>query len=135
MNEELLRSLSLTFSAGCVGGLANGAAVWLSGKLGISKRMGVKIEPAWTPAWLYPRIVWGGLWGFLFMLPYFQGSILLQGFLYSLAPTAVVLFVVFPYQLKKGMMGQELGGLTPLFALIVNAVWGVTAVWWLRLTM
>ncbi len=31
--------------------------------------LGVKIAPAFTPAWLYQRLVWGGLWGWLFLLP------------------------------------------------------------------
>jgi hypothetical protein len=131
MDAASLRHLSLVFAAGCIGGLANSLAVWLSGKTGISQMMGVQIAPSWTPAWLYPRIVWGGLWGFLFLLPYLQGSIILRGLLYGLGPTLVVLFVVFPLQAKKGVMGLELGAMTPLFALIVNAIWGIAAAWWL----
>lgn len=133
MNSECVLNASIAFSAGAVGGLANGVAVWFSGKSGISNAIGVKIEPDWTPAWIYPRIVWGGLWGFLFLLPYFQDSYLKQGLIYSLGPTIAVLFIVFPYQLKKGMLGLELGKMTPLFALVVNAVWGVAAAWWLSL--
>lgn len=124
--------LSAAFAAGCVGGLANSVAVWGMGKTGITKAMGVSIAPDWSPAWLYPRIVWGGLWGFLFLLPCCQGlSIWARGLLYSLGPTLVVLFIVFPLQAKKGVMGLELGKMTPVFALIVNAVWGLAAAWWL----
>jgi len=54
---------SLVFAAGCIGGLANSISVWGMGKLGITGAMGVSIAPDWSPAWLYPRIVWGGLWG------------------------------------------------------------------------
>jgi hypothetical protein len=39
--------------------------------------------------------------------------------------------VIFPYQLNKGMMGLDLGTLTPLFVLFFNAVWGVAAALWL----
>lgn len=134
MNVDL-KILSLTFAAGCIGGLANSIAVWAMGKTGLTRAMGVSVAPAWSPAWLYPRLVWGGLWGFLFLLPYFPGSILLRGIVYSLGPTAVVLFVVFPVQAKKGMMGLELGAMTPVFALLVNAVWGIAAAWWLSITL
>ncbi len=127
----MMLDLSLTFAAGCIGGVANSIAVWLSGKSGLNKMLGMSIAPEWTPAWLYPRIVWGGLWGFLFLLPYFKDSPFTQGFVFSLAPTAVVLFIVFPVQAKKGMLGLELGKLTPLFALVVNAVWGIAAAYWL----
>lgn len=132
MNERLIQ-VSLVFAAGCLGGLANSVAIWGMGKTGITGKMSVQITPSWMPAWLYPKIVWGGLWGFLFLLPYLRESILLRGVLYSLGPTLVVLFIVFPLQAKKGVLGLQLGALTPLFALIVNAVWGVTAAWWLTL--
>jgi hypothetical protein len=39
--------------------------------------------------------------------------------------------VVFPYQLNKGMMGLDLGTLTPGFVLFFNAIWGVAAALWL----
>jgi len=131
--HELFIQLSLVFAAGCIGGLANSIAVWGMGKAGITGAMGVQIIPEWTPAWLYPRIVWGGLWGFLFLLPHLENSIWLRGIIYSLGPTLVVSFLVFPLQAKKGMFGLQLGTLTPVFALIVNAAWGVAAAWWLSL--
>ena len=68
MNQTLGTAM-LAFSAGALGGLANSLAVWLFGALGITLALGVGIAPGLTPAWLYPRIVWGGLWGFLFLLP------------------------------------------------------------------
>lgn len=125
--------VSLTFAAGCVGGLANSVAVWGMGKSGVTQKMGVSIAPEWSPAWLYPRIVWGGLWGFLFLLPYLQGSVFLRGLIFSLAPTLVVLTLVFPYQAKKGFLGLQLGKMTPVFALIVNGIWGIATAWWLTL--
>lgn len=128
-----LNLISLVFVAGCVGGLANSIAVWGMGKTGITGAMGVSVKPDWTPAWLYPRIVWGGLWGFLFLLPFLEDSIFARGIIYSLGPTIVVLFIVFPLQAKKGVLGLQLGSLTPVFALIVNAAWGIAAAWWLNI--
>lgn len=133
MDTFTLQTLSLVFAAGCVGGFANGLAVWLMGKTGLTQVMGVQLIPKWTPSWLYPRIVWGGLWGLLFLLPFLQSSVLLRGLLYSLGPTIVVLFIVFPFQAKKGVMGLDLGAMTPVFALIVNAVWGIVAAGWLKI--
>jgi hypothetical protein len=42
-----------------------------------------------------------------------------------------MLFIVFPIKAGKGVMGLELGLLTPVFVLIFNAVWGLTAAAWL----
>ena len=113
------------FAAGCLGALANSLFLWLAGEYGITKALGVSIAPALTPAWLYPRIVWGGLWGFLFLLPLKNASLMLKGSILSLFPTAVQLFIVFPYQANKGMGGLELGLLTPLLVVVVNWVWGI----------
>lgn len=130
---NIFRTLSLVFAAGCVGALANSLVVWLFGDLGINGALGVSIAPKLTPAWLYPRIVWGGIWGLLFLLPILRNSILVRGFVYSLGPTLVMLFVVFPLKAKKGMLGLDLGSLTPVMVLFFNAVWGVSAALWLRL--
>ncbi len=116
------------FAAGCLGALANSLTVWLFGHFEITKAMDVAIAPTLNPAWLYPRIVWGGIWSLLFLLPFMKSKLLLKGTLLSLAPTAIQLFVVFPYKAHKGMAGLELGLLTPLFVVFFNWVWGfVTA--------
>jgi hypothetical protein len=130
--RNLARKTSLVFAAGCLGGLLNSLAVWLFGDLGITAALGVKIAPNLTPAWLYPRLVWGGIWGLLFLLPMLSSRVWSQGFIFSLGPTLVQLFVVFPMKAQKGMMGVELGMLTPLLVVVFNAIWGWTAAIWLR---
>jgi len=125
------RSLSLFFAAGAIGGLVNSLVVWAFGELGITQALGVSISPPLSPAWLYPRIVWGGLWGLLFTLPLSMGW-LGRGLVLSLAPSLVQLFVVFPIKAGKGVLGLELGVLTPVLVLLFNAVWGVVASWWVR---
>ena len=129
--RTFLRKLALVFSAGCLGGLVNSIAVWGFGAAGITALLGVGIAPLLTVPWLYPRIVWGGIWGVLFLLP-LKGSFLKKGLAYSLGPSLVQLFIVFPLKAKKGMMGLELGALTPLFVLLFNGFWGVAAALWLE---
>ena len=124
--NKLTRNLLIVFSAGCAGGLANSIIVWLFGLMGIPQLLGVSIAPSLTPAWLYPRIVWGGIWGILFLLPFFDQRIITKAFIYSLGPTLVQLFIVFPFKAKKGFMGIELGTITPLFVILFNFVWGIT---------
>ncbi len=125
------RSLSLVFAAGAVGALANSLTLWGAGRAGLLHALGVDLGPALTPGFLYPRLVWGGLWGALLLLP-LSGGPMRRGLLVSLAPTAVQLFVVFP-QAGRGIGGLELGAATPAVVLAANAVWGVAASAWLRL--
>ncbi|MDX2424913.1 MAG: hypothetical protein QNK15_01535 [Cycloclasticus sp.] len=121
MNKALIY-----FAAGCIGALANSLAVWQFGQLGITSSFGVSIAPSFTPNWLYPRIVWGGLWGLLFMLPMLPSKLLLKGTILSLFPTIIQLFVVFPMKANKGMAGLDLGLYTPFFVLFFNWIWGIT---------
>jgi hypothetical protein len=125
-----MQKISLAFSAGALGGLVNGLALWLTGWLGIPRLLGVALAPALTPAFLYNRLVWGGLFGILLVLaarPFYWVG---RGLFVSLAPTLVQLFIVFPHHLGKGYGGLDLGTLTPAFVLVFNAIWGLTAAWW-----
>ncbi len=130
--KKLAKRLTVIFAAGCLGGLANSLAVWLFGAYGVTKSLGVRIAPDLSPTWLYPRLVWGGIWGLLFLLPVFRSSVLKRGLLLSLGPTIIQLFVVFPYKADQGMMGMGLGALTPLLVFVFNAIWGITVAIWLR---
>ena len=123
--------MTINFSAGCLGGLINSLALSLIGQAGITARFGVKLAPSLSPEWLYPRLVWGGIWGFLFFLPLLRNDTLLQGLVLSLGPTLVQLFLVFP-QSGKGMLGWHLGMWTPAFVIFFNAVWGVTTAVWIK---
>ena len=128
-----LQKISLTFVAGCWGGLANGLALWFFGAMGLPQALGVQLAPAITAPWLYQRLVWGGIWGWVFLLPS-SLSYPVRGLLYSLVPVFVQLLVVFPFKVQKGFLGLQLGYLTPAFVLFYNVVWGLTAAWWLKLT-
>jgi hypothetical protein len=130
--RNLSKNISMVFAAGCLGGLVNSLAVWVFGDLGINAALGVRIAPALTPQWLYPRIIWGGIWGLLFLLPLMRSRILSRGIIFSLGPTLIQLLVVFPLKAGKGYMGLDLGTLTPLLVFIFNAIWGIATAIWLR---
>ena len=132
--KKLVKNVSFVFAAGCFGGLLNSLAVWFFGELGITSALGVKIAPQISAAWLYPRIIWGGIWGALFLLPLMQKRFWYRGVIFSIGPTIVQLFFVFPYKANKGFMGLDLGILTPLFVILYNAIWGIAASIWLRWT-
>jgi len=124
--------LSLVFASGCLGGLINSLAVWFLGERGITGALGVKIAPHLTAPWLYPRLIWGGIWGALFLLPLLRKSVFGRGILFSLGPTFVQLFYIFPILAGKGLLGMGLGDLTPFFVFFYNLLWGISAAAWLR---
>lgn len=129
-----LNELSLAFTAGVVGAVANSLAVWVFGVGRLNLLCKINIAPALTAQWLYPRLVWGGLWGLLFATPLLEDVALLErGLWLSLGPSLAQIFYFFPYQARQGVGGVKLGKLTPLFVLVVNAVWGLVAAWWILL--
>jgi hypothetical protein len=93
----------------------------------------VRIAPPLSAEWLVPRVVWGALWGLLFLLPLASQRWVAQGIALSLFPTLVQLFVIFP-NAGAGALGTKLGTLTPIVVLGANAVWGIAASAWLRVT-
>lgn len=127
-----MKEWMICFAAGAIGALANSLAVWAFGYYGISQSMGVAIAPVLTAHFLYPRIVWGGLWGLLFALP-LGGRGFTQAAVFSLFPTAFQLFVVFPYFMGKGVAGLSLGTMTPVLVLFFNWIWALVTMMSLRL--
>ena len=120
-----MRKLLFFFGAGCIGGLAYCFTVWFFWSSGITSALGVSIFGSLAPSWFYPRIVWGGIWGMLFILSISNSSMIWKGTVLSLIPSAVQLFVVYPLITHQGIAGFELGLLTPLLVVIFNWVWGV----------
>jgi hypothetical protein len=53
--------------------------------------------------------------------------------IFSLGPSLVQLFIFFPLR-EKGLLGLELGSLTPVFVLLFNAIWGIVAALWIYFT-
>ncbi len=134
-NTLSVKVVSLTFAAGVLGGLVNSLALWLCGALGVNQLLGVALAPKLTAAWMYPRLVWGGLWGWLFLLHFPKLTYPSRGLVYSLVPSLVQMFIVFPLVAHKGVGGIELGYLTPFLVLFFNALWGLVAAIWLKWSM
>lgn len=119
---------AVCFSAGVIGAFANSLTVWLCGVWGITASAGVAIAPELTAGWLYPRLVWGGIWGLVYFLSVgSRGSRrqwVRKGLWISLLPSLFQLAYVFPEQTPHGFLGLRLGQLTPLFVVGFNLVWG-----------
>jgi hypothetical protein len=129
MHNRTKALLSVCFCAGLIGSLISSGTLWLFGRTGLTHLLGVQLAPEWTLAWLYPRLVWGGLWGMVFFLSVAglrsRNHWVRKGLWCSLLPTLFQLFYVFPNQTPHGAFGLGLGTLTPLVLLLVNGIWGL----------
>ncbi len=126
------RQATLAFAAGALGGVVLFVFVWLIGTIGIPQAIGINLPVDVTKAYLYNRIVWGGIWGFIFFLIPWKQSWWIRGLVFSVAPSIVQMVVVFPLATPAGLFGLGLGALTPLLVLVANGVWGLATAWWLE---
>jgi hypothetical protein len=131
MKIPMIKKLSCAYVGGMLGAFIDSFNIWFLGRFGITSLLGIGLQPQFSSDWLYPRLVWGGIWGLLFILPIFKERIYLRGMLFSLAPTAIVLFVMFP-GMGKGTLGLGFGVLTPVLVLLLNFIWGIVAAFWYR---
>jgi hypothetical protein len=133
--RPFLLLLGACITGGILGALANSVALWAWGRWGLAQWAGVALRPELTWPWLRPRLLWGAIWGagFTPVAHLSRRGLTAAGLLYSLLPSAVQLFYVFPSLQGKGLMGLSLGTLTPAFVLAANAVFGIVLALWVAL--
>lgn len=129
----MIRRISGAFTGGAIGGLVDSVNIVLLGKYGITAMLGVSMKPEFTAPWLYQRMVWGGIWMLLLLLPLWEKRTVLRGCAFSLLPSAMMLFMVLP-GMGKGMLGLGFGTLTPAVVIVLNFIYGIVAAYWYKAT-
>jgi len=130
----MIRKISGAFTGGAVGAFIYSITLWIFRILGITTLIGTTIKPAFTGPWLHQRLIWGGLLMLPLMLPLLKNRIVLRGCIFSLFPSAMMLFVVFP-RMGKGLMGIEFGVTTPFLVVVLNLISGIVAAYWYKSTV
>ena len=132
MNTQIQwRNASIAFAAGALGALANRAALWMLGQAGVIPPTHFAFPlPEPTRLWIYTAIVWGELWGFLFLIPW-HARWWLRGIVFGLGPSLGVWLVIYPYVAHLGFFGANRGLMALVIPLVVNnIVWGLVSSWW-----
>ena len=126
---KAVRNASLAFTGGAIGAFVDSFNIWMMGKVGISDLIGITMKPEFTTPWLYQRMIWGGIWMLLLMLPVWKNRIYMRGMLFSLVPSAMMLFMVLP-GMGKGIFGLGFGTLMPVVVVGLNFIYGIVASYW-----
>ncbi|MEJ2119333.1 MAG: hypothetical protein P8Z76_01250 [Alphaproteobacteria bacterium] len=118
----ILRRGSLAFASGAFGVIL----FYLVLRGGLAAGLLNPPEPALklltSKAFLYRSVVWGGIWGFAFMIPFLTGKWWLRGPIVGIAATLVAIFV---------FRGGQADLTFVIGAVILNVVcWGLTAAFW-----
>ncbi|MGW8182043.1 MAG: hypothetical protein ACWGQW_25215 [bacterium] len=126
---KVIRNISLAFTGGAIGAFIDSFNIWSMGKVGISDLIGITMKPEFTAPWIYRRMIWGGIWMLLLLLPILKDRICLRGMLFSLAPSAMMLFLVLP-SMGRGVWGFGFGSLMPVVVIGLNFIYGIVASYW-----
>ena len=127
----MFKDLSAAFTGGVVGALAGVLVHWILARTGLLSLLGIAMIPKLSLGWMYPTLVWGGIWGLLFILPVLKNKLVQRGLLLSLVPTFVAFVVLLP-DMGKGYFGLKMGTWAPVLVAVINAVWGITGAVWHR---
>lgn len=131
---QVVRKVSGAFTGGALGALLDSFNIWFMGVVGISDLIGITMKPAFTAPWVYQRMIWGGIWMLLLLLPVWRGKTLVRGMVFSLVPSAMMLFVVLP-DMGKGVLGLGFGTLMPVVVIGLNFIYGIFASLWFAKTI
>jgi hypothetical protein len=126
---QVVRNISGAFTGGVLGALLDSFNIWAMGVFGVSDYIGIGMKPEFTAPWAFKRMIWGGLWMLLLLLPLWKKRIILRGMLFSLAPSAMMLFLVLP-SMGKGILGLGFGTLMPVVVIGLNFIYGIFASFW-----
>lgn len=109
-----VHSIAKAFAAGAGGALVFLIIFWLLNRIGLTPD-----QP--FPAFWYKQLVWGGIWGFAFLIPLLRGQWWLRGPIVGAAASLVAIFVFGP---GLGILPGEV--IVMIF--ILNCVaWGLPA--------
>ena len=112
----MLRRAALYYAAASLGGLAVVLTAWSLGQIGVADALGVAIKPALDLPWIYRLVVWGGLWGVIFLLP--------VTLVLTLAPVLAALVIFTPMR-GGALFALDRGALAPLYIYLINIPWGL----------
>jgi hypothetical protein len=124
----MLRKFAGPYAAGALAALLTSIVLWIAvrAKLGAlcDVELGKLFPGGLDPSWLGGRVLEGSLFALAWPLARGRGLTPVRaGLLVSLLPSLRELFLRLP-NAGYGMLGVQLGALTPVVVLAANALWG-----------
>ena len=128
---------AVCFTAGLLGAIASSVFLWGCNEWGVLATLGVKMKQTLDLPAFYPKMMIGGLWGLVYFftvgIPRHRRHWVRKGLWFSLLPSLVAIFYLYPNVYHRGMAGFDLGMLTPLVIVVTNLVWGLFTGFFARL--
>lgn len=119
--------------AGALAALVTSVVIWILSGIGIFIVLGVPIGmPANPLPWFVERVVYGLVFGLLFLVPLWQSAPQWQrGLLAAAVPLADLFLRRYPME-ELGWFGLNAGASLPIAAIVIWLLWGMLAGWLLQ---
>ena len=119
---DFAKKLSLAFAAGCVGTMVFYAGLRLGMAVGVIKGPPGVMTTLASLGFLYKQIVWGGIWGFAFVIPVLTKMWWARGLIVGLLASLAAFFIFRPAPPPLPFI---------IIALVLNmGFWGLAAAYW-----
>jgi hypothetical protein len=124
----MLRKLAGPYAAGALAALLTSLVLWIAVRAKLGALVDVQLAKLFPggldPHWLGSRVLEGSLFALALPLARWRGLTPVRaGLAVSLLPSLRALFLQLPGA-GYGMLGVQLGALTPVVVLAANALWG-----------
>ena len=120
---------------GALAALVTSVLIWVVTQSGLLLLLGIPLDQPLTTAWIYKRMIWGGIWGLLFLLPWLKAwPQRKRGLVWGVIPSLVTLLFFSPFYDGLGYLGLAWGWGWPVTIVVFNLLWGFLAGAWLDAT-
>ena len=120
-----MKSSLFVFGVGNLGTLLALMLLFLLQILGLNHFINMPNLPLLSGIWLYPKLVWGGLFALAFLLPFMNNQVLFKGVIVALLITLVGLVIPLPFSIFNGARGLSIGLNTFALLFAFNLVWAL----------
>ena len=126
---------SKVFAAGAFAGFVQTVVLWILAQVGLFRLLSEPFDFPLNPSLLYQRMIFGGVWALLFLVPLLRTAPHGQrGLSIGLLRALLTLLLINPFVDQVGVLGLNFGWAWPLIVLFSNLLWGFLAGYWLDKT-
>lgn len=126
--KKQVNKLCIAYAAGTIGALANAAFIAVIAMMGINVIFDMVAFSSLSFGWLFPRMIWGGIFALFLLAPTLGKRWIVRGLLVSIVPTIIAIYAM---PVLQGGMTEALKLEITLMILVItylfNCVWGLVA--------
>ena len=129
--KNFLRNVSVAFAAGSAGGIVGAVFLWLVAEAILQRNSLWGSTVKVSVVWIAQFVLFGGLWGFLQLIPFQTQRAWRRGLIIAIIPIAALLVELVLLPKTEGFFFPRVVARTrPWTEIGALLVWGQVSTWW-----